>query len=68
MSRTKRKVPHKLNEGNTSIEFLRRLENGLVSMPVEDGCDERWGEDAKRFLKRLKTRKDRRKNKRIEED
>jgi hypothetical protein len=68
MSRTRRKVPAGVRK--CDAEFIRQIERGQISIPVSDGnfIGERWGEDAKRFVKRTKTRKDRRKNKAIEEE
>ena len=70
MSRTKRKLPGwtTRKDREFSEEFLCKIERGLVSLPVSIGGDEHWGENAKRFIKRLRTRKDRRENKIVEQE
>ena len=74
MANTKRKLPGWIKKKSYNPEFIKNLERGLVSIPKGEvlrsgntGIDEVWGQNGKKYAKRLRNRSLRRKNKKIEE-
>ena len=65
MSKTLRNVPF----GDFDPDFVDRIRHGLVHIPITENTDkgfsEVWGIDAKRFAKKINSRKNRRNNKKI---